>query len=148
MSRFSIVSFAVLAAGLVACGDPPASLPQSRPVRTVTIHDETQAETVSLTGQIRAKDQANLGFRIDGRMVERLVNVGDSVKPGQVIARLADQDQQNARRSAEAGLVAATAQLTQARLTLGRQRELLKGGWTPRARLDDAEQASRPPRRR
>ncbi len=94
-----------------------------------------------MTGHVRAKDQANLGFRIDGRMIERLVNVGETLKAGQVIARLAPQNEENARRSAEATLVAAEAQLTQARLTLGRQQQLAKDGWTPRAKLDEAEQA-------
>jgi RND family efflux transporter MFP subunit len=140
MSRFPI-AVTLIAASLAACDSPPPPIAQPRLVRAATVRPDGGGETVSMTGQIRAKDQANLGFRIDGRMVERLVNAGDGVKAGQVIARLAAQDQQNARRSVEAGLAAAAAQLTQARLALGRQQQLFKDGWTPRARLDDAEQA-------
>ena len=59
---------------------------------------------------------------------------------GQVVARLDPQIQQNALRSAEANLASAEAALTQARLTFARQQELLKGGWTPRANFDEAQQ--------
>jgi RND family efflux transporter MFP subunit len=141
MSKCRIVAATLIVASLAACNKEAPTAAQHRPVRVVTVQDDAAGETVSMTGQVRAKDQASLGFRIDGRMVERLVSVGDPVKAGQVIARLAPQDQENARRSAEAALAAAEAQLTQARLTYGRQQDLAKSGWTPRARLDDAEQA-------
>ena len=49
------------------------------------------------------------------------------VKAGQVVARLDPQNQQNALRSAQANLASAEAALTQARLTFGRQQELLEG---------------------
>ena len=48
--------------------------------------------------------------------------------------------QQNALRSAEANLSSLEAVLTQARLTFGRQQQLLKDGWTPRANFDEAQQ--------
>ncbi len=141
MSKCRIVAATLIAASLAACNKEASTAAQPRPVRVATVQDDSAGETVSMTGQVRAKDQASLGFRIDGRMVERLVNVGDKVKAGQVIARLAPQDQTNARRSAEAALAAAEAQLTQTRLAYGRQQELAKNGWTPRARLDDSEEA-------
>ncbi len=74
-------------------------------------------------------------------MVERLVRVGDTWLRGQVVARMEPSDQQNAAKSAKARLSSAEAALTQARLTYGRQQELLKSGWTARARYDEAEQA-------
>lgn len=77
-------------------------------------------EPVSLTGQIQAQDQVSLAFRLDGRLIERRVNVGDAVKPGQLVGRLDPQIQQNALRQAEAGLSAAVGQLTQARNTFDR----------------------------
>jgi RND family efflux transporter MFP subunit len=110
-------------------------------VRTVTIERAADGETVSLTGQIRAKDEVSLAFRLDGRMLDRPVNVGDVLKPGQLVARLDPKDQQDALRTAQANLSSAEAVLTQARLTFGRQQELLKDGWTPRAKFDEAQQA-------
>jgi membrane fusion protein, multidrug efflux system len=79
-----------------------ATLPEVRPVRTVTVVEQPVAETALLTGHIEAENEAALGFRISGRMIERLVNVGDRVSPGQILARLDPQDERNELRSAQA----------------------------------------------
>lgn len=120
-----------------------AHAPEPRPVRTVTVEREDAGETVSLTGHIAAEDEAALAFRIGGRMVQRLVNVGDIVKPGQELARLDPQDELNGLRSAQTRQTAAEAQLTQTRLAFERQRTLLAQGHTPRAQFDLAERELR-----
>jgi len=141
MSRLSIVAAALIATTVAGCDEPAPPAPEARPVRTVTVDHEAEGEIVSLTGQIRAKDQVSLAFRLDGRMIGRPVNVGDVVSAGQVVARLDPQNQQNALRSAQADLASAEAVLTQVRLTFWRQQKLLADGWTTRARFDDAQQA-------
>ena len=118
-----------------------ASVPQPRPVRTVTVERHIEGEAVSQTGQIRAKDEVSLAFRLDGRVIERVVRVGDVVKSGQVVARLDPQDEQNALRTAQATLGSDEAILVETQKTLRRQRELLNKGWTPQAQFDKAEQA-------
>jgi RND family efflux transporter MFP subunit len=132
-----------LAANIAGCDESAPPSPEPRPVRTVTIEGGAEGETVSLTGQVRAKDEASLAFRLDGRMIERPVNVGDVLNGGQVVARLDPQNQQNELRSAQAELSSAQAALKQAQLTFQRQQDLLKNGWTPRARFDEAEQGLR-----
>jgi RND family efflux transporter MFP subunit len=141
MLKPRIVAAALIAATVAGCDKPAPSAPQARPVRTVTVERRAGGETVSLTGQVRAKDQVSLAFRLDGRVIERPVNVGDVLQAGQLVARLDPQNQQNAQRSAQANLTAAEAALTEARLTFERQQSLLEGGWTPRARFDAAQQA-------
>jgi membrane fusion protein, multidrug efflux system len=141
MRKSWILAALVAATTVAACDKKPPPAAQARPVRTFTVELVADGETVSLPGQVRAKDEVSLAFRIDGRVIERPVNVGDVLKPGQLVARLDPKDQQNALRSAQANLSAAEAVLTQARLTFGRQQELLKGGWTPRAKFDEAQQA-------
>ena len=141
MLKFRTVVAALVAATVAGCDKPAPPMPQARLVRTVTVDRSADGEIVSLTGQLRAKDQANLAFRLDGRMIERLVNVGDVLAAGQAVARLDLQNQQSSMRSAQASLASAEAVLTQARLTFWRQQELLKDGWTPRAKFDDAQQA-------
>ena len=69
-------------------------------MRTVTIEKRDAATPVTLTGAIRAHDEAPLAFRLSGRMIERRVNLGDRVRAGQLVARLEPQDQQNALRAA------------------------------------------------
>ncbi len=140
MFKSRIAAAALIAATLAGCekNSPPAA--QVRPVRTVTVERGVEGETISLTGQIRAKDQASLAFRVDGRMIERPVHVGDTLTAGQVVGRLDPQIQQNALHSAEANLASLEAVTTQARLTFLRQQELLKDGWTTHAGFDDAQQ--------
>ncbi len=140
MIKCQIAIAALIAVTAAGCDKavPPAS--EARPVRTVTVEHGAEGEIVSLTGHIRPKDQASLAFRLHGRMIERRVNVGDVLKAGQVVARLDPQIQDNALRSAEANLASLEAVLTQARLTFGRQQQLIKDGWTTRANFDEVQQ--------
>src|SRR5690348_4807406 len=97
----------LIAATATGCGDEAPPTQEARPVRTVTVEGGAEGETVSLTGQIRAKDEVSLAFRIDGRMIERPVHVGDVLSAGQVVARLDPQNQQNELRTAQAELSSA-----------------------------------------
>jgi RND family efflux transporter MFP subunit len=141
MCKLPILTAVLIAASLAGCDKKPPPTAQARPVRTITVERGAAGETVSLTGQVRAKDQVSLAFRLEGRMVKRLVAVGDVLLAGQIVAQLDPQDQQNGLRTAQANLASARATLTQARLTFGRQQQLLAGGWTPRAKFDEAQQA-------
>lgn len=119
---------------LAACNEEPEpepAAPEIRPVRTVTIEKSESAVPVVLTGRIEALDQASLGFRLSGRMIERPINVGDRVQAGQLLARLEPHNELNALRSAKADLAAAQAKLTQVSNHFDRQETLL-------SRLDDA----------
>ena len=66
-----------MAALLAACQREVEAPPQEiRPVRTVTIEKRDAATPVTLTGTIRARDEAPLAFRLSGRMIDRLVANG------------------------------------------------------------------------
>src|SRR5262244_259905 len=134
---------AVAAAALLAACRPEteASQPEVRPVRTVTVVKRPSGETVTYTGRIEAENEARLAFRISGRMIERSVNVGDNVRPGQIVAKLEPQDELNALRSAQAALAAAEAQFAEARSNFERQRTLLARDVASRAQFERAEQA-------
>jgi membrane fusion protein, multidrug efflux system len=129
----------VLLGVLAGCGRqaPP---PLVRPVQTIVVHYGAAGEQVTLSGQIQAQIQANLAFRIGGRLIERRVNIGDRVTPGQVVARIESQDPQNSLRSAQADLAAAQATLVQARNNEARYRALVSTGVISRAQYDDAQQ--------
>jgi RND family efflux transporter MFP subunit len=141
MLNARIFAAALIAMAGAGCDRKPSPTAQPRPVRIVTVERRAEGETVSLTGQVQAKDEANLAFRIGGRILDRPANLGDVLKPGQLVALLDPKDQQDSLRTAQANLASAEASLTEARLTFGRQQELLKDGWTPRARFDEAQQA-------
>ena len=114
--------------------------PEVRPVRTVTVARQPAGETVVFTGHIEAENEAALGFRISGRMIERSVNVGNRVQPGQVLARLDPEDERNGLRSAQANLSAAQGQLNQARNNFERQRRLQQRGVISKAEFDSAQE--------
>jgi RND family efflux transporter MFP subunit len=118
------------------------SAPEARPVRTVTAAKQEAGTPVIMTGRIEAQDQAAIGFRISGRMIERPVNVGDRIEAGQIIGRLEPQNEENALRAAKANLVAAQAALTQARNHFERQETLFGQGWTTAALFDQAKKAA------
>jgi RND family efflux transporter MFP subunit len=139
MFKPQILLAGLIAATVTGCDKPVPPAPQARPVRAVAAERVAEGETVSLTGHVRSKDQASLAFRLDGRMIERPVNVGDLLTAGQVVAKLDPQIQQNSLRTAEGNLSSLEAQLREARITFWRQQELLKDGWTSRAKFDEAE---------
>jgi RND family efflux transporter MFP subunit len=140
MFNSKLFAAALIAATAAGCDKAAPPLSEARPVRTVTVDKGAEGEIISLTGHVRPKDEVGLAFRLDGRMIERPVHVGDVLKAGQIVARLDPQIQDNALRSTEANLASLEAALTEARLTFGRQQELLKDGWSPRANFDEAQQ--------
>jgi membrane fusion protein, multidrug efflux system len=130
-----------LALALLSACQPEAdtAAPQVRPVRTVTVVKRDVGETVSFTGRIQAENEARLAFRIPGRMIERPINVGDHVEPGQVVARLEPQDELNALRTAQAGVAAAQARLNETQNIYERQKTLLARDIASRAQFEQAE---------
>src|SRR6202048_3349032 len=125
---------------IAACGKEQPRKVEIRPVRVTSVQHALSGDTISLTGQIQAKDPINLAFRIGGRLQERTVTVGDPVAPGEVVARIEPQDYRNALRSAEADLASAQAVLANSQGTEGRQSQLLSKGFTTQAQYDQAEQ--------
>src|ERR1700692_4130492 len=69
------------------------------------------AKTMTLTGEIRAQVESDLGFRTDGRITERRVDIGDHVSAGQILAKLDPHEQQAAVDAAEFDVGAAEAKL-------------------------------------
>jgi len=136
-------AFALLAL-LTACKPVEEPEPEPiRPVRVTTVESREGGETVSLTGQVEAREEVSLSFRVGGRMIERSVNVGDRVRAGQLVARLESDTPRNALRSARAELTAVRARLVEAQNNFERHRSLLDRGFITRAMFDQAEQAYR-----
>jgi membrane fusion protein, multidrug efflux system len=130
---------------LLAGCEPDAKVkaPEERPVRTITVEKGDVGELVVLTGQVMAENEAALAFRIGGRIIERLANVGDRVEPDQVLAKLDPQNELNALRSAQAALSAAQGQLVEVSNNFDRQNSLLERGFTTKVLFDQAQQALR-----
>ncbi|MEZ5842358.1 MAG: efflux RND transporter periplasmic adaptor subunit [Hyphomicrobiaceae bacterium] len=143
--RTYLVVAALLAAGVVAAvvivGRKPvaeARPPEIRPVRTVVVDPRPIDDDRQAVGDLRPRQESSLGFRVSGKLVSRAVDVGVSVKAGDLLARLDEQDFQNKLRAAEADVTAAEAVLTEARASEERQEQLLAKGVTTRSNYDAA----------
>lgn len=101
---------------LTGCGDSaPAQNagPPPRPVQVTTVAFRPSEADRTFVGVIRARRESDLSFRVGGKVVQRLVDVGDRVKAGQVIARMDPEDLRLELQSAEAEFSAARANLAQ-----------------------------------
>jgi len=123
---------------LAGCGEAIAPAPKARPVRTISVQHRIIAESLTLLGHIRAQEEVNLAFRIDGRLIERMVGIGDWVEAGQIVARLEPQNEQNNLRAAEADLAVAQTALSLAIKAEAREKDLLAKGVGTRVRYTDA----------
>lgn len=132
----------LVAAALAACGSAEeAERLAGRPVEVVVVGPTEITDAVLLTGDVQAKKDVDAAFRIGGKLVERSVDVGATVKAGQLLARLDPVTEQNALQAAKATLAAARGELATARNAFERQENLWEQGFTTRPRFDQAQQA-------
>ena len=136
--------FAALGASLLlaACQAETAPVKSERPVQVQRVAFETGAMAREFVGVVRARYETDLGFRIAGKIVTRVVNVGDRVHVGDVIARLDPRDLELQVESAEAELAAATSNLTQAAADLQRYATLKSRGFAAVADFDRKQAAN------
>lgn len=139
------VALALLAVPLGACNDrsSASSVERSALVRTELVQPRNGQAAVTLTGEVQARVSADLSFRVSGRVLARLVDVGDHVDAGDLLARLDPAEQQADVDAATAGLAAAEAQLRVAQATFDRQDSLLSSGFTTRVAYDRAHEQLR-----
>ena len=131
----------------------PTKADETRPVPTcgarcslvavVVAAPETFVPTVALTGGIEPKFQSNVAFRINGRITQRLVEIGDHVAADQTLASLDPQEQKANLDTADAGFASSKALLAQAKVAFERQEALFRNGYTTRPSYDQAQQQLR-----
>lgn len=109
-------------------------------MRTVTAARMAGSER-SFTGVIGARVQSNLGFRVPGKIVERLVNVGQQVKAGQPLMRIDETDLRLALTVKRQAVAAARASVVKLDADERRYASLTSSGWVPRQRYEQAKAA-------
>jgi RND family efflux transporter MFP subunit len=133
-----------IAALLLLAGCEASTAPATRSERPVQVQRVTLANESSardFVGVVRARHEIDLGFRVAGKIVSRLVNVGDRVRAGDVVARLDPRDIQLQVESADAELSAATTNLAQATADLERYTTLRANGYASVAEFDRKKSA-------
>ncbi|MBN6788884.1 efflux RND transporter periplasmic adaptor subunit [Pseudomonas fulva] len=142
LSRALLVTGLGLLGMLTGCSkeELPETLPR---VGVQNVQSADFAARVTLTGDIQARVQTDLSFRVGGKIISRSVDVGDHVKAKQVLARLDPKDLQNDVASAKAEVFAAQARVTQTQAAFVRQQKLLPKGYTSQSEYDAAQASLR-----
>ena len=126
----------LLPLALAACKPEAKPVEAPRAVNVVRVEAGNGTLSASYTGDIRARYETALGFRVPGKVAERMAEVGDVVKRGQVLARLDPGDQNLGIEGARQGVAAAEASHTQARADLARFGDLFRQGFISAAEYD------------
>ena len=109
-----------------ACSKEAPPPPAKRMVNTIRVVMGAQPGEAAYSGDVRARYESALGFRVPGKIVSRAVDVGDRVARGALLARLDPQDQRLNAEAARSQLAAAQADHDQAKADLARYAELLE----------------------
>lgn len=134
----TVLMLTVITALLVACGREAPSAPSAdiRPVRAEQLDFQVNSGATRYAGEVRARYETDLAFRVAGRVQTRLVEVGAQVRAGQVLATLDPQDYALAVSAAEAQLAAAVAEAKLAQQDLQRFTELRAQNFISEAELE------------
>ncbi len=118
-----------------ASNTKPAA-PETKLVKAIAVAPTSNADTRVAIGEIKPRLESDLGFRVSGKLIQRVAEIGATVKKGEVLARVDDQDYRNRLASAEADVAAAEAVLVEASAAEARISALLAKGFTTRANHD------------
>lgn len=135
---------AVALSALTACSEEKkVEAPDPvRPVKVVEIGGPEIGRSLVYSGSVRARTEMNLGFRVAGKITERLVDVGDRVEPGTILARLDAVDYQLSVRRADADLTSAQKQVEITGLARKRAETLAEKSVTSQSQLEQAQLAA------
>lgn len=135
-SRMVLAMALLLLGGLSACKPAPTPVEEVRAVRTITVGATATQASNTYAGEVRARYESTLAFRVGGKLISRQVNVGETVKAGQVLARLDPRDLQLGDQAAQAQIAAAMAQTKNAGADLERVRNLHARGYASQGEMD------------
>lgn len=131
----------LLPALLSGCGKQPAAPEPERAVRTQLVGAGTASASHEYAAEVKARVESRLSFRVGGKLSSRDVNLGDAVKPGQVLARLDAQDLKLAEAAASAAVAAARTNRDQAGQDYKRFVDLQRQGFISTAELERRDSA-------
>jgi membrane fusion protein, multidrug efflux system len=136
--RCYLVTLPLMLLVVAGCDEPQKQAETPRPVRIVAVMPHELDETLSQVGEIQARTEIDVSFRIGGKIVRRAVDVGSEVTKGSLLALLDDQPERNRLRSAEAAVTAAEAENTRTEAEVKRQSLLLSSGYATKQHYETA----------
>jgi len=137
----AIAAALALAALPAGCRKPPAEKPAApvRPVKTMTIQPAGEGLTRAFSGSVRAGQEAELAFRVGGKVERILVQVGDEVDEGRLLASLDRRDYEIAVRNTESNLASARAAERKSESGYQRAKALYESSNISKDELEQAE---------
>ncbi|WP_278472309.1 efflux RND transporter periplasmic adaptor subunit [Stutzerimonas balearica] len=141
-SFLTLASVVALSLGLSACGNGEPVEQPPRPVMVVQPQPAAEASE-HYPGEVHARYEPELAFRIGGKVVERLVEAGDRVRKDQPLARLDPQDVRLQLEGVRAQLSAAEANLRVAKAEYDRYKALQARQLVSQSQFDSADNAYR-----
>jgi multidrug efflux system membrane fusion protein len=114
----------------------PAQKFQPIPVRTETVRLQTSSEVLRYPAVVRPRIEADIGFRVGGKVIKRYVDVATRVKAGTELAQLDSSDLELQVQASEAQLVSARADAFNARTDFLRSERLARDGWATQQEYD------------
>ncbi|QNP59539.1 efflux RND transporter periplasmic adaptor subunit [Paenacidovorax monticola] len=132
-------SLLAVAALLAGCSRPEPPPEPVRSVKLLTVGVGAMQTRLEYAGEVRARVESRLGFRVAGKIVQRSVELGQRVKPGQALAQLDPQDYALAAEAARAQVVAATTQRDLAAADFKRYAQLKDQNFISGAELERRE---------
>jgi membrane fusion protein, multidrug efflux system len=124
---------------IAACSKPELAADPIRAVRTQTVAAQSAGGVAEYAGEVRARTESRLGFRVGGKLLRRAVDLGDVVKAGQVLAQLDAQDLRLGQDAALATVAVARVNLDQAAADFKRYKDLRDQGFISSADLERRE---------
>ncbi|OZA05086.1 MAG: efflux transporter periplasmic adaptor subunit [Methylophilaceae bacterium 17-44-8] len=125
---------------LMACEKPIEPAPPPRPALVMKVGQQSLANNeMVLVGEVKSRYESNIGFRIAGKITQRLVDVGATVKKGQLLATIDANDANLSTQAANADIQAAEANYALAKAELDRQRQLFDKQFISKSALDFRE---------
>ena len=121
---------------LASCSPEQSDESAPRAVNVVTVSAGKRINQVAYSGEILARYETALGFRVRGKIVARLADVGDQVKAGALLARLDPKDQKLNSQAVRSQLAAARAAYKQALADVERYTELFEKEFISEAEFD------------
>ncbi len=131
-----VTGLTVALVALSACGPKPPPEDPIRAVRTLVVSDTGGVIDREFAGEIRARTETRLSFRVPGKITQRTVDLGQSVRAGQLLAQLDPTDLRLGQEAARAGLMAAQVTANQAQVDFKRFQDLQAQGFISAAELE------------
>lgn len=141
LRRHALLTASLLAATawLAACSPPPPAPEPVRAVRVMTVAADAAGGVQEYAGELRARTESRLGFRVAGKMVARQAEVGQRVRLGQPLAQLDPSDLKLQQDAAQAAFRAAQAAFEFAAADFKRYEELRTQGFISGMELERRE---------